>query len=227
MVRFINPGDFSQSQAFYQQAHSIAYSENIMGRIGCTTALERSLRQTVQNKLERHLVAVFHACGPDLEGKVILDLGCGSNKGTYETNVLGPQWNGVQWRPWLCRTLHALGAQPLGIDIGSLAGEQFRHYQRDLTKKRALRGIPGSSVDVVCAFSFLDSPGLELCLENNRSGSPTFEAPYYARRIMGILIPQIRRVLKPDGAFVHSESWDFEVNENGLVEREYAYPPSW
>ncbi len=223
MQRFINDRELVASQAFYQQAHSIAHSENLLDKIGCTTALEQSLRCFVQDNLERHLVDVFHACGPDVENKVILDLGCGSNKGTYESR----QWGGAQWKPWLCRTLYALGAQPLGIDIGNLAGEQFSHYQRNLARKNALKGIRSSSVDVVCAFSFLDSPGLELCIDNNPSGSPTFEAPYYARRIMGILIPQIRRVLKPDGAFVHSEAWDFEVNDNGLVEREYAYPTSW
>lgn len=222
MVRFINPCDFSQSQAFYQQAHSIAYSESITNSIGCN-ALGVEDRESVRKRLERHLIDVLHACGPDLEGKVILDLGCGSNGETYESRVLERE----KWKPWLCRALHAIGAQPVGIDIGSLAGEQFTHYQRDLTKKRALRGITHSSVDVVCAFSFLDSPELELCLDNNRNGKPTYEATSYARRILKILLPQIKCVLKPGGAFVHSERWGLEVGENGLVEREYAYPPSY
>lgn len=221
MARFINPGDFAESQAFYQSAHCIVSSDSIMSSIGC----RHPDRERIQQSLHRHLVGIYHACGPDLEGKKILDLGCGSNGGTYEYDHLEQ----TRWQPWLCRLLHAIGVRPIGIDVGVLDNEPFQHYQIDLAKEDALKAIPDASIDLVCAFSFLDSPELELRLRNWKgiAENPTYNAAYSARKVMPVLFPQIKRVLKPDGTFIHSEEWGFEINENGLVDRGYAYPPSY
>lgn len=86
------------------------------------------------------------------------DLGCGSNDIYRETGMLLKPDN--QFEPWLCRILHAIGARPIGIDIGPLSGERFEYYERNLNSPNSLEGIPDNSVDLANAKQLFDSPFL-------------------------------------------------------------------
>ncbi|TAL53326.1 MAG: hypothetical protein EPN86_04510 [Nanoarchaeota archaeon] len=105
----------------------------------------------------------------DLEGRVILDLGCGSRPcdGNYQDySGYSPR----RFEPWLCRALHKLetnpekyglsqGPHPIGVDIIPQIGEGFESYQRDLTQAKSLDMLPRNSVDLANE-SFFTSPTL-------------------------------------------------------------------
>jgi SAM-dependent methyltransferase len=132
----------------------------------------------------------------DPKDKRILEIGCGSknskdnffHKGTFE--------------PWLLRALHEYGTNPVGIDIAGLEGELFEGYSIDLSKEESLNLFQDNSFDIVCAYSFFNSPFLNDHCDN--SGS-TFNS----------LIPQLERIIKPDGYFI------FDVSETKFEKYNY------
>lgn len=130
----------------------------------------------------------------DIRGKVIVDLGCGSTGGTYESDEWGDdQYR--QWEPWLCRILHELGAKPIGIDVGELVNEDFEHYSLNLLTPNSLQIIQDESVDMVYTSSFYDSLELQRLLRI-RSDDKSRE------KMRDILFPQIKRILKKNGVFL-------------------------
>lgn len=132
----------------------------------------------------------------DVRGKIILDLGCGSIGGTYESESMNKE---RQFEPWLSRILHAIGGRPIGIDVGDLSEEHFEHYSRDLTKKEALSMISDDSVDLAFATAFYDSPEL-----GKRSGASFHDSQKESVRQK--LLPQLKRVLKDDAVFLESDA---------------------
>ena len=119
----------------------------------------------------------------DLKNKKILELGCGSKNSKDDFFGKG------NFEPWLLRALHEYGANPVGIDIAGLEGELFEGHSIDLSKKGSLDLFQDNSFDIVCAYSFFDSPFLNYHCDG--SGS-----------IFNKLVPQLERIIKPDGHFV-------------------------
>ncbi|MBW2975812.1 hypothetical protein KY347_00030 [Candidatus Woesearchaeota archaeon] len=89
-----------------------------------------------------------------VKGKTILDLGCGCNYPAFESE--GGPWDSM-YEPWLCRGLHLLGANPIGVDYDALSGEKFKHYEVDLTASDSLSMIPDESVDLANARQLFSS----------------------------------------------------------------------
>lgn len=136
----------------------------------------------------------------NVKGKRILDLGCGSVSGTFETdnfNELDRQ-DGIEptrtFEPWLCRALVELGANPVGIDIGNLEGEEFEHFQIDLSKPGALDFLPDKSFDGANMRLFLTSPHLEQMTNKKKRDDIGKE--------MDI---QMKRLLKDDGKLIETD----------------------
>ena len=117
-----------------------------------------------------------------LQGKRILDLGCGS---------MPSETGGRQFEPWLCRALKELGANPVGIDVGQLDTEEFEHYQLDLSKIGALNIFPDKSFDAVNLAVFFNSPKLKHMIEPND-----------IKRIKQEIGNQVKRLLKDNGSIL-------------------------
>jgi len=117
------------------------------------------------------------------EGKIILDLGCGS-KGSLDN-----YFSGRMFEPWLARGLYELKANIIGIDLGDLSTEKFKGYELDLSKENSLSLFEDNSIDIAFASLFFDSPAL------NR---------YYleGRKTFNLLLPQLERIVKPEGYFI-------------------------
>jgi hypothetical protein len=144
-----------------------------------------------------------------LKGQRILDLACGSSTSKapsflYEDTPFGeqriplPAARGytAQFEPWFCRILLELGADPVGVDIGSLDSESFEHYRVDLGQPGALDFLPARSFDAV--------------QDSRLFGSPEFTAQFPAQaerlKVAAELVRQERRVLKAGGIVIHSDA---------------------
>ncbi len=155
--------------------------------------------------IEQLLGRVLAAFGPvsQLKGKRILDIGCGSRTSRAPSRGFRggrerPSREGYTalFEPWFCRILTALGAGPVGVDIGDLGGEPFEHYQADL-------GHPG-------ALDFLPERSFDAVHDSRLFGSPEFTARFHRRaealRIAREIVHQERRVLKEEGIIIHSDA---------------------
>lgn len=109
----------------------------------------------------------------EVKGKSILDLGCGSVNSRDECE------------PYFSRALHEMGAKVIGIDLYDLSKEKFKGYNVDLSMPNSLDFLKDNSVDIACADAFFDSPTLRRVI----SGEEVFK----------ILIPQLERIVKPEG----------------------------
>ncbi len=119
----------------------------------------------------------------------VLDIACGSN--SSQSPVTGRRT--AEFEPWMCRLLLALGARPVGIDIGDLAGESFEHHRVDL-------GIPG-------ALDFLATGSFDAVHESRLFGSPEFRAAHRrdTERVRREIHRQENRLLRPGGILIHSD----------------------
>ena len=138
--------------------------------------------------LHTQLVYILEATSQSLEGKKILDLGCGSNNPYLEGGIF---FKDSQFEPWLCRGLHILRFKPIGIDIGDLDKEEFEHYNTNLVHPNSLHMMSDNSIDLVNAHQFFDSPFLNLSLKANIS------------ELKLNLYKQFERILKPEGIFIY------------------------
>ncbi|GEM_PF-2851688 len=171
-------------------------------------------RVLIKFKLEK-VVKLFGGLG-QLNGKKILDLGCGSSLPKWAENYKQQLYSkdkdeayrtaadlirrgipeeltwGREYEPWLDRALFELGVSPVGIDIGNLHDELFEHYELDLTKEGALDFLPDQSFDGINMSQLLSSPTIK---QNKES----FE------RTKNELERQSKRLLKKEGRFIE---WD-------------------
>ena len=126
-----------------------------------------------------------------VKGKRILDIASGSNSSRSPTT--GKRT--ALFEPWFARLLLELGAEPVALDGGDLAGERFEHHRVDLGKPGALDFLAAASFDGV--------------QDSRLFGSPEFRKAYPRRRdherIKAEIARQEHRVLKPDGVVIHSD----------------------
>lgn len=150
------------------------------------------------------LAKVLTAFEGDIQGKVILDLGCGAEEGRCD----GKRYGRVYY-PWLCRLLQFAGAYPIGIDLGDLTQEPFEHHNINLLDPTALDGIPTASVDLAhCSFLF-NSPVLcHIVHEDEESTLP-------GEKLAKTLFPQLLRVLKPRANFIYHTDTSYLRTPNG------------
>jgi SAM-dependent methyltransferase len=134
---------------------------------------------------------LMDAFGPlsTIRGQIVLDIACGSN--SSRSPVTGRRT--AEFEPWMCRLLVALGARPVGIDIGDLVDEAFVHHPVDL-------GSPG-------ALDFLETGSFDAVHESRLFGSPEFRAAHgrATERIRREIHRQERRLLRPGGILIHSD----------------------
>jgi hypothetical protein len=128
-----------------------------------------------------------------VKGQRVLDIASGSN--SSRSPVTGRRT--VEFEPWMCRLLAALGADPVGIDIGDLETETFEHYRVDLGVRGALGFLPSASFDAIH--------------ESRLFGSPEFRSTYAeaAELIRGEIQSQERRLLRAGGILIHSDERPF------------------
>ncbi len=124
--------------------------------------------------------------------KRILDIGCGSMSADT-TGILNIRYR--PFEPWLFRALKECGANPVGVDIGSLSGEEFEHYQLDLSQIGVLNRFPDQSFDGINMRAFLDSPFLA---KRNSDGE--------IDKIRSEMSSQIKRLLKPNGKLLNIQN---------------------
>jgi hypothetical protein len=170
-------------------------------------AAEPGLAQIMQEFVGR-IVSAYESLSA-MKGQRILDIACGSSTSKvpasiYVNSPLGEQMVQLtatddytaQFEPWFCRIVLALGAQPVGIDVGDMQGEAFEYYNADLGAKGALDFLPAKSFDAV--------------QDSRLFGSPEFTAQFPDRSARIMVAAEIRRqeqrVLKPGGIVIHSDA---------------------
>lgn len=145
------------------------------------------------------------ALGPEgedrcLEGKRILDIGCGSKFTTDGAVPFVGKYRGFE--PWLCRALHMCGAKAVGIDIKSNDGERFEHRCADLSEKGALEKLFGSSEDTTFDAVVM----MMFANEKNHLTSPLLRkmtTDYQYTIIEAEMFAEVFRLLKDGGLFIH------------------------
>ena len=146
---------------------------------------EKEYYQKVVTVISRQLPFILENLNGNLNGKVILDLGCGAKN--CRDNDYG------NYEPWLCRTLHLLEVKVIGVDVDdSLSKESFVNHVVDLFSSNSLAMIESNSVDLVHASSLFDSVAVV-----EKSGFSAID------KFKQTLMPEIKRVLKKDGVFLY------------------------
>jgi SAM-dependent methyltransferase len=181
-----------------------------LAALGRTPADRELLDRALRALDRRHRLASKIAAAPDLpaimtefanrlmdafgslsavRGQAVLDIACGSSSSRSPVTGLRT----AAFEPWMCRLLAELGAWPVGVDIGDLAGEAFEHHRVDL-------GLPG-------ALDFLATGSFDAIHESRLFGSPEFRAAHgdATERIRREIHRQERRLLRPGGILIHSD----------------------
>jgi len=125
----------------------------------------------------------------------VLDLGCGRVNGDCSYQKTAPR----QYEPWPARLLHELGVPVIGIDLGGLDSEEFEHYACNLLDDGALAFLSSNSIDFANAACLFNSPALRSCAylwEPERQKQ-------VGRELKARLIPQLERIVRPDGFFIY------------------------
>ncbi|MBT7102317.1 hypothetical protein HN935_02280 [archaeon] len=182
--------DDNLSGELYKRVRSPKFVDKIIREYGAFPEGEYSsdLRLWLASKFYAQINPAYQVLNGNVSQKRILDLGCGSSSGTYESEKFDPK----MYEPWFCRVFKELGANPVGIDIGNLNEEKFEHYTANLLLPDSLDFLENNSIDVVTADLLYNSP----TLEQMRGFGDLRE----------LLLPQLERIVKPDGFFVEG-SW--------------------
>ena len=153
--------------------------------------------------LEILLSVPVNLFGKDLQSKTVLDLGCGSTGRSYDYEGMQNEKYGKRdFEPWFPRALHLLGVRIIGVDYGKLDDEEFDHLgYTNLLSPVALKSIPDNSIDLAHARQLYSSPQLE------KMSSAPYSAnrpEYISEKLDAILIPQLHRIVKPEGFYFHN-----------------------
>lgn len=189
--------------------------------------LERGVKEVVRRKYGEsdysrkllELVPILHLLG-DLEGKTILNLGCGAKESWDYDLGSGITRKKRMYEPWLCRELHELGAKVIGVDGGASQGEEFEFHQLNLMSSgNFLDSLPDSSIDLACAFSLFDSPSLH-------RGRDLFE--FFVRKLRTKVKPQGYFFFGAEGTdYCDKDKWqEFLANYAKQSSREASYAPA-
>jgi hypothetical protein len=143
-----------------------------------------------------------------VKGEHIFDIACGSSTSKAPSRfrihtplghlLLGRPRKGYTalFEPWFCRMLRELGADPVGVDIGDLEGEDFTHFRVDLGQIGALDFLPAHSFDDI--------------QDSRLFGSPEFTAQFPGQADRLNVAREIRhqegRLLKTNGILIHSDA---------------------
>lgn len=130
---------------------------------------------------------------------IIVDFGCGA------VRPIGTPEGTAKFEPWLCRALHLLGVNVIGVDSEKSAEEwDFRHADITYVKAPEELKLQANSIDVVNANALFDdgysgnSPSPSLFFGATSVKDPRFQE--VEARIFGLAL----RILKPGGVFVIS-----------------------
>jgi hypothetical protein len=156
--------------------------------LGAKLAEEPALPNIMAEFIGR-LIRAFGSLA-SIRDQVVLDIACGSNSSRSPVTGLRT----AAFEPWMCRLLAALGARPVGLDIGDLERERFEHHRVDL-------GVPGS-------MDFLPAASFDAVHESRLFGSPEFRSVYgdAAGRVRTEITRQEARLLKPGGILIHTDA---------------------
>ncbi len=155
---------------------------------------EKEYSLTAYSTLFLQLNAILSLTSDGILEKRILDLGCGSIHN--QDHFKYPQG----FEPWLCRFLHEAGAKPIGIDIANLDNEEFEHYQLDLGEPNSLDFLADNSIDIAHSSLLFDSPTM---VREMYERNPGIEIQNPATRLKQNLLPQLEKIIKPEGFFIY------------------------
>ncbi len=212
-MRIINYYQTTLGKSHHNSAISrVSKSIDSLAETAQDPILQEELEDTCK-RLSYQLGMLFTVLKTDeVKGKTLVDLGCGAREGAVERAAA---WHRHRYHPWFCRMLHRLGARAIGIDAYNLDSEPFEHHQLDLLAPNALQFIKDCTVDVVHAYQFFDSPELQKRATRDVWQEHTYALPA-AEKALRILQPQIERILKTDGLFVHWEWSNFEITRTRI-----------
>ncbi len=171
------------------------------------------VRWSVAGGVRKQLEVAFNLLDGNVKGKNILDLGCGSmDDNVEERNYMFFDQN----QPWFCRVMQRLSAHAIGIDVGSLAGEEFDAHQLDLCENDALGFLEDNSIDLGISNRLFNSPELERRI----TGLGWGHGSHVPGEALGeILLPQLVRVVKPGCYFTYYA----DTNQYGTLQREIPF----
>ena len=159
-----------------------------------------SAHPPIKSALHEHLSGLAQAFGTlDLRGQRVLDIACGSSESRMPPKLNEPVpfeklHVTPEFQPWLCRLLHHLGADAVGVDIGNNDREVFTHYQLDL-------GVLG-------VLDFLPSDSFDAVHDDRLFGSPEFRRQFPERAgrltVAAEIQRQEQRLLRTGGIVLHT-----------------------
>lgn len=208
MLKIIKEAGWPTDWAYYQPRRYAGFHDPFAGQ---------PWRYEIFSKLEKQLSAVIKTLHGEIKGKRILDLGCGAKQKTHESEMdIG------KFDPWLARLLHALGAKVIGIDVGDLEAEKFKHFNLDLLIHNSLNIFPDHYFDIVHSSALYTSPELQFRVEG-KAGEGSFRAAWKLARI---LLPQIKRILKPNGVYLLRELDEYlKIKSRSNLEQDHSPIP--
>lgn len=153
------------------------------------------------------MIFVLQAIGgiENLKGKTFLDLGCGSKNTKYSIDRPNPGYDHEQFEPWLCRMLPYLGTKTIGVDIQNLDEETFEHYTADLLKENSLSFLPDNSVDIAHTRWMICAPSVIKAVCGDKKIEERKQVNKSRKKVLDLLIPQLERIVKPEGVFVYND----------------------
>ncbi len=157
-----------------------------------------SIKTQIGKKYEFNCVPgtyAFAAIYSVLEEKLfqyrVLDLGCGSRVPINENYSR-------MFEPWMCRVMHKLGIDVVGVDIRPQQDEEFEHYVADLFSENSMPFIGNDTIDAIVA--------------TNLYFDPLFKAGV-SYSGMHALMGEAERVCRPEGLFFVNDQRILEAIE--------------
>ncbi len=202
----------SRLSRFWQDPQDRFRMREVIAALDASYDLSTKLarEEGVGDILEQMVDRIARAYGnlSNLQGKRILDVPCGSKTSRAPATLSGPFFRRGKgfaqdsytalFEPWFCRMLVELGADPVGVDLGDLDGEEFEHYGVDLGQPGALNFLPSHSFDAV--------------QDSRLFGSPEFTSQFPNAedrlQVAAEIWRQEQRVLKPGGIVIHSDAME-------------------